>query len=132
MLRAFLGRARPSSLAVIVTAAPVLATRARPAPAAVRVRAARRGRVRLQAALGELALEPELGAQARDVAGLVVDDERDAHAAGAGARRAADAVHVVLGLGRRVEVDDVRDPGDVDAARGDVGGDERVDAAGLE
>ena len=45
---------------------------------------------------------------------------------------AADAVHVALAILRRIEVDDVRDAVDVDAARGDVGGDERVDAAGLE
>ena len=44
---------------------------------------------------------------------------RRVHAAGA-----ADAVHVVLGRVRHVEVDDVRDVVDVDAARGDVGRDQ--------
>jgi hypothetical protein len=41
-------------------------------------------------------------------------------------------VDVVVGLGRHVEVDDVRQRLDVDAARGDVGGDEHAVAAGLE
>ena len=48
----------------------------------------------------------------------------------AGARRAAAAVDVVVGRERHVEVDDVRDALDVDAARRDVGGDQdRVLAA---
>ena len=47
--------------------------------------------------------------------------ERDRDAVGAGAAGAADAVHVVFGALRQIEVDDVRDAGDVDAARGDVG-----------
>ena len=59
-------------------------------------------------------------------------EERDADAGPAGAARAADAVDVALAVGRRVEVDDVRDAVDVDAAGGDVGRDERVDAPGLE
>jgi hypothetical protein len=36
---------------------------------------------------------------------------------------AADAVDIILGMLRHVVVDDVADVGDVDAARGDVGGD---------
>ena len=44
----------------------------------------------------------------------------------------ADAVDVAVAVVRRIEVDDVRDPGDVDAAGGDVGRDQRVDMAGLE
>ena len=53
-------------------------------------------------------------------------DERDRDARGAGAAGAADAVHVglvVLGAG---VVDDVGDAGDVDAAGGDVGGDQHL------
>ena len=46
-------------------------------------------------------------------------DARAARAAGA-----ADAVHVVLGDVRQLEVDDVRQLLDVEAARGDVGRDE--------
>jgi len=37
-------------------------------------------------------------------------------------------VNVVLGLARRVEVDDVADAGHVDAARGHVGGDQHTHA----
>ena len=58
--------------------------------------------------------------------------ERDRVAAAAGAAGAADAVHVGLGVGRDVVVDDVADPLDVEAAGGDVGGDEDVELAGLE
>ena len=53
-------------------------------------------------------------------------DEGDRDARGAGAAGAADAVHVglvVLGAG---VVDDVGDAGDVDAAGGDVGGDQHL------
>ena len=50
-------------------------------------------------------------------------------AAAAGAAGAADAVHVGLGVGRDVVVDHVADPLDVEAARGDVGGDEDVELA---
>ena len=47
--------------------------------------------------------------------------ERDGVARGAGARGAADAMHVVLGILRQVVVEHVRDLGDVQAAGGDVG-----------
>src|SRR5262245_37671445 len=50
----------------------------------------------------------------------------------AGARGAADAVHVVLGVEREVVVDDVGDTLDVEAARGDVGGDQAGQRAVLE
>ena len=50
----------------------------------------------------------------------------------AGAAGAADAVDVALAVLGRVEVDDVRDAVDVDAAGGDVGGDQDVDVPGLE
>ena len=49
-----------------------------------------------------------------------------------GAGRAADAVDVVLGDVRDVEVDDVRERLDVDAARGDVGRDEDAEFSLLE
>ncbi len=50
----------------------------------------------------------------------------------AGARGAADAVDVLLGHVGQVVVDDVRDIVDVDAARGDFGGDENTRLALLE
>ena len=56
---------------------------------------------------------------------LLGEHEGDADAAAPGARGAADAVDVVLGGAGEVVVDDVRDAVDVDAAGGDVGGDQR-------
>src|SRR3954466_7649346 len=79
-----------------------------------------------------LALQVERGGDLAHLAGLVGIDERDADAALARAARAPDAVDVALAVGGRIEVDDVRDAVHVDAARGDVGGDERVHPAGLE
>ena len=55
---------------------------------------------------------------------LVRRDEGERVARQLGAGRAADAVDVVLGDVRDVEVDDVRERLDVDAARRDVGRDE--------
>ena len=55
---------------------------------------------------------------------LVRRDERDHLAGGTGACGAAAAVDVVVGGERDVEIHDVRDPLDVDAARRDVGGDQ--------
>src|ERR1043166_8698961 len=52
--------------------------------------------------------------------------------ADAGAAGAADAVDIVLGHVRHVEVDDVRQPLDVEAARRDVGGDEHAQLVVLE
>ena len=59
-------------------------------------------------------------------------DEADGLAAGASAPGAPDAVHVVFGDVGNVKVDDVGQVADVDAARGDVGGDEGDEAAALE
>ena len=58
--------------------------------------------------------------------------ERDRGAVAAGAAGAADPVHVRLGGRRHVVVDDVREVLDVEAARGDVGGDEQVGLAAAE
>ena len=58
--------------------------------------------------------------------------EADGVALGAGARRAADAMHVVRGILRQVEVEHVADVGDVQAARGHVGGDQHGQLAGVE
>ena len=55
---------------------------------------------------------------------LLAVAERDRDAVGAGARGAADAMHVALRDVRQVVVDDVADAFDVDAAGGDVGGDQ--------
>ena len=58
--------------------------------------------------------------------------ERDRVTAAARAAGAADAVHVGLGVGGDVVVDDVADPLDVEAAGGDVGGDQDVELARLQ
>src|SRR4029078_8100944 len=60
---------------------------------------------------------------------LIGTDQRDHGARRAGPRRAGGSVRVVLLVGRRVVVEDARHPVDVDAARGDVGGDECGDLA---
>ena len=58
--------------------------------------------------------------------------ERDRRARRRHARRAVDAVDVVLRRGRHVEVDDMAERGDVDAARGDVGRDQHAVLPALE
>ena len=63
---------------------------------------------------------------------LVDADERDGLAVDAGAAGPADAVDVVLGDHRQLEVDDVRERVDVEAARGDLGRDEDRVPVGLE
>src|SRR5271169_2457778 len=50
--------------------------------------------------------------------------ETDGVAGGAGARRASDAMHVVLGIVRQIEIEHMADVGNVQAARSDVGGDQ--------
>ena len=100
---------------------------ARPAPAAAGVDLAR-------PCDGEaLALElldvAEPHRDAADVRLLLGQDERDAAAAAAGAAGAADAVDVARVVGRRIEVDHVRDVAEVEAAGGDVGRDERLHLA---
>src|SRR5947209_17456135 len=66
------------------------------------------------------------------VAALLRAAERQRNAVGAGASSAADAVDILLRNVRQVEVHDVTDAGDVDAARRDVGRDEHRHSAGLE
>ena len=63
---------------------------------------------------------------------LVDADERHGVAVDAGAARPADAVDVVLGDHRQLEVDDVRERLDVEAAGRDLGGDQDGEPAGLE
>ena len=60
---------------------------------------------------------------------LAVVAQRNRLAVRAGARRAADAVHIGLGHFRQFEIDDMADAVDVDAARGDVGRDQHARAA---
>ena len=67
-----------------------------------------------------------------DVLGILAGDQRIGDAGRAAAAGAADAVDVIVGMPRRVEVEDVADALDVEPARGDVGGDEDVDMPVLE
>src|SRR3954468_5455509 len=59
---------------------------------------------------------------ALELAALAAVAERQGDARGAGARSAADAMDVALGVSRQLVVDDVRHAVDVDAARGEIGG----------
>src|SRR5512138_204781 len=66
------------------------------------------------------------------VAHLLVVDQRQRRTRGAGAPGAADAVDVVLGDVRQLEVDHLRQLVDIDAARRDVGRHQHAHAAVLE
>ena len=70
---------------------------------------------------------PKAGCYAADVALLLRCNERDAAACSACAPRPADTVNVPLVVLRWIEVDDVRDVDEVEAARRDVGRHERLD-----
>ncbi len=83
-------------------------------------------------AAAEAVLDPEVASHLDDLPTLIGRDERDPDAGGAGAAGATDAVNVGLRIVRRVEVDDMRDPGDVDPASRDIGRDQRVDLVVLE
>ena len=100
--------------------------------------AGRRGRDRRRFAVGAVEgpsnsrSEAEVAGDAAHLRRLVGQHEADPGAAAAGAAGAADPVHVGVLVAGCVEVDHVGDAGDVDAAGGDVGGDQRVDVAALE
>src|SRR5690242_2507421 len=57
--------------------------------------------------------------------GIDRSDDGDRDAAAAGAAGAADPVHIVVGMMRHVEIEDVTYLGNVEAAGGDVGSDEQ-------
>src|SRR6185312_2677926 len=118
--------------------ATTLMLRPRPAPIAARRRcrlaaATIRRRCRLDG-IGTVVEQPD-GGQLLDVAHeapLAGVAEGDRDAGRAGARRAADAVHVALGDIRDLVVHDVRDVRDVDAARGNVRSNEHTRVTGAE
>ena len=127
-MAALLTVALPAVPAAGLAVALLLAGAAMTRPCACRLRRAA-ARPRLRGAAGGGNRHPD---QLLDVAQerqLVVRAERDRDAVGAGARGAADAVHVAFRDVRQVEVDDVADAVDVDAAGGDVGRDQGLDAA---
>ena len=82
--------------------------------------------------LGDRLLEPDLALHLAKILDLFVRDQRHDQALGAGPGGATRTVHVRLVVFRRVVVDDRGDAVDVDAAGGDVGGDECVHTALLE
>ena len=75
--------------------------------------------------------EPERGDQMLDVTVLGGCHQRDTDPLGAGAAGPADAMNIRVAVGGGVEVDHVGDPGDIEAARRDVGRHERVYGSGL-
>jgi hypothetical protein len=62
-----------------------------------------------------------------DLAKILAIGQTDGHAVATGTTRAADAVHVIFGLLGQIKVDDVADALHIDAARGDVGGNQHLD-----
>ncbi len=74
----------------------------------------------------------DIGLDVRQAHGVHLAGEADRVTLFTQARGAADAMHVVLGIEGQVVVVDVLDPGDMQAARGDIGGHEDFELAGLE
>ena len=68
----------------------------------------------------------------RDVALVLGGHHRQRVAGGVHATGPADAVNVVLGGARHIEIDDMGDVVDVDPARGDIGGHQDLGPAALE
>src|SRR5262252_1639356 len=114
MVRAFRGRVlTPVALAVLTRFGVLF------------LRTLRRGRVRLFAHPWD-GLSNQL-LDRRDASAVGGRNDGDGGAAPSGASGAADAMHVVVGVMRDVEVEDVADRGNVEAARGDVGGNQQRD-----
>src|SRR5262245_60095817 len=63
----------------------------------------------------------------RDALALGGCNDGDCGPAAAGAAGAADTLDGIVGMGRDVEIEDVADRGNVEAARGHVGGDQQRD-----
>src|SRR5262245_24811913 len=84
-----------------------------------------RGRVRLFAHPGDGLADQLL--DRRDASAVGGRNGGNGGAAASGASGGADAMDVIVGVVRDVEVEDVADGGNVEAARGDVGGDQQRD-----
>jgi hypothetical protein len=80
-------------------------------------------------ATAERVLDPELVGQATDLLVLGTADERDADPGTARTPGSSHAMDVRLAVVWRIEVDHVRDPGDIDPSGGDVSRNQRVDSA---
>lgn len=66
------------------------------------------------------------------VSTFVLRAERNRHAILAGARGAADPVHIAFRHVRQFKIHHMADAGDINSSGGNVGGDQHADAAGLE
>ena len=64
-----------------------------------------------------------------DIFRVVLGDDRQRDAGAAGAAGAADAMDIILAMGRHVEVEDMADVRNVEAARRDVRADEKCNVA---
>src|SRR5579871_1011639 len=131
MFGALLGAAALMTLSVAVAVATTAV-----ALALLRMRLPRAGRsivgARRRIAAAAILARQRLADQPLDVAQVCEFfgiHERDRDAVGTSARGAADPMHVRLRYVRHVEIDDMADAVDVDAARGDVGRDQRADRA---
>ena len=63
---------------------------------------------------------------------IVGRDKADCHSVHIGPTRPTNAVNIVFGVGRKIKIDDVSDPIDVDSAGRDIGGDQDPDLSVLE
>src|SRR5690349_3054211 len=94
---------------------------------------------RCRIAVARARLEPRYHVRRNRRAGIALDQsqhaalrrigERYGNACSAGAPGAADSMHIVLGLPRKIEVDHLQHAWNVDAPRRDIGRNERANAA---
>src|SRR5215510_1278826 len=113
-------------LAIVAVVVPRRRRRRRAVPAMPGRRAPR------PAAVGRRDRHPDQSFDVAQESGFLGIAKRDRNPVGAGAGGAADAVHVAFRNVRQVVIDDVADAFDVDAARGDVGRDQRAQPSAAE
>jgi hypothetical protein len=89
------------------------------------------GRIRTdgEVAFGARNLLPDQLLDRGDRFGVERGDDGDCGTGAPGAAGTANAMDVIVGMVRHVEIEDVADSGDVEAARGDVGGDQKRNLA---
>src|SRR6202166_3589976 len=110
-------------VAIAAVPVPVLAVRRRPAGGVFCRR--RLGVPRIGTAVAQRDRHADEFFDVAQEGHLLAVAQRDRDACGAGARGTADAVHIGLRYVRQVVVYHMTDAVDVDAARGDIGGDQR-------
>ncbi|ENN88030.1 hypothetical protein RHSP_50969 [Rhizobium freirei PRF 81] len=121
------GRASRTAFRATLTGAATLALALATTGAAAIVAAGRTATVGRSFAAGNGDLDAHQALDVAQQADFVRSAEGDGDAVAAGARGTADAVDIGVGHFRQVEVVDMRNAGNVDAAGGDVGGDENAD-----